>query len=118
MNMNILFTAVLFGFSVHAAPPAVSPSATPTTAHIYYFQTLAFGKGLGEISAGDLEAFAKLIQMIRAKKQKIEQAHVAVWSDKPFSSTSSLAQKDRDLADQRIGAIENHLESKYGIGNI
>lgn len=119
MNSFWFFRAALclIAVSLQAASASAVIHA-PVPPHSFYYQVLAFSKGSSEIPDESRAGLTTLIQEIKEKKQRIEQAHVAVWSDRPFSTTASLSPKDRDLADQRIARVENELEAKYGIGNV
>ncbi len=90
----------------------------PSTAHAFYFQIVTFKKGSSEISKVDKDALAALIQSVKDRSQKIEQAHVAVWSDRLSSVKSALSQDDRSLAEKRIVAIEDHLEGALGMSYV
>ncbi len=116
-----LVVFVLFSLvaqSIFFARPAGASRGPAATTHAFYYQVLSFKKSAAEISDNDQEALQALFASLKEKKQKIEQVHVAVWSDKAFSTKTALSQKDRSLADQRAAAVENLLEVKFGIGNV
>ncbi len=111
------FGLVIVVIALPLVTHAVKRSPAPP-AHLSYYQVLNFKKGVSKISAVDQESIEALVTSIKEKKQKIDQAHIAVWSDRAFSMAAALPQKDRDLAEERIATIEDELESRFGIGNV
>ena len=106
-----------------AAPAPESGTAVkaiqrlPSSSHNSYFQVVHFSKGSVDIPEGDQETLSAIIADSKDKKEKIEQVHVAVWSDQNTSTTAGSV-KDRELANSRILAIENYLEAKQELGSI
>ena len=118
-QLKIAFFATTLIFSSVQSLAATQPKPrAPAATHAFYFQVLNFSRGGTDLSEVDREALRELTRSMKEKKQKIEEAHVAVWSDRAFSETTSLPLKDRELADARIVLIEDVLESKFGIGNV
>jgi hypothetical protein len=94
------------------------PKRWPSSAHAFYFQVVTFKKGSSEISKVDKDALDALIQAVKDHSQKIEQAHVAVWSDRRPAEKSVSSIGDRAIAEKRIVAIEDHLEGPLGLSNV
>lgn len=87
----------------------------PATSHRVYTEVVTFKRGSSEISKADRETLTALFQTIKDKSQKVEQAHVAVWSDESLGSRSASA---RSLADARISVLEHILEGDLGLSNV
>lgn len=82
----------------------------PATSHVFYDQVMTFKKGSAELSKSDKETLAALLKTVRDRSQKVEQVHVAAWSDQPL--------KDRALAEKRMNAIQDELEGPRGLSYV
>jgi hypothetical protein len=109
------FLLEALSFQAHAREPHRLPATAP---HIFYDQVITFKKGSAEISKSDQETLLALQQAMKEKSQKVEQVHVAVWSDLPFPKAASLSERDRALAESRIMAIEDFLEGPLGLSYV
>ena len=103
-----------FPFSAGARQQRL-PSAR---SHAAYFQIITFKKGSSEISKGESNALEVLVHSMKDRSQKIEQAHVAVWSDGESPAKAALTPADRALAEKRIVAIESYLEGPLGVSYV
>lgn len=124
LSSIILGSLILALHSFSKAAPAPEPATVtrviqrlPSSSHNSYFQVVHFAKGSVEIPEGDQDTLSAVIADSKEKKEKIEQVHVAVWSDQTTTANAGN-EKDRELANSRILAIENYLESKQELGAI
>jgi hypothetical protein len=111
-----------FSFAGPAASAAASgvrgPKRLPATSHVFYDQVVTFKKGSSELSKADQDTLAALFQTIKSRSQKVEQVHLAAWSDRPFSPKAPQTKKDRALAESRIVALETVLEGPLAMNYV
>jgi len=103
-----LFAGLLTGafcFSAQAVPKRL-----PATSHVFYDQVITFKKGSSELSTTDKETLQALLKTVKERSQKVEQVHVAAWSDRKG--------QDRELAEKRMNAIQDELEGALGLSYV
>jgi hypothetical protein len=83
------------------------------------YQVLEFKKGSSELTDSAKKNIRNMIQNAKASG-KIEQAHVAVWSDKqtPKEQGADLSEKEQDLAKKRSETVENYLQDQLKVSSV
>ena len=100
LNLVCVTVAMTLGFVPAAFAKALRQ---PATTHVFYDQVFTFKKGAFEIAKTDKDGLAALLQIVKNRSQKVEQIHVAAWSDQ--------SNADRELALKRANSIQDYLEA-------
>jgi hypothetical protein len=77
---------------------------------------ITFKKGQSNLTSDHKSQIRSYINSMKGK-DSLNEAKIAVWSDKELLSSTNFRTKDRKLADARGKAIENFLEKELGVSN-
>ena len=79
-------------------------------------QTIAFERGSASLSDEAKLNLKQMVDDIRARGD-VDKIKIAAWSDRPFMGESDLAKADRNLAKERLDAINNYLKDELDVSN-
>ncbi len=96
---GLLAGAFFISIFAQAAPKRGQPAASE---HLAYHYVTLFKKSASDLTQADKDALMRVLQTIKDRSQKIEQVHVAAWSDKELSN--------RELATKRANALQDYFE--------
>jgi hypothetical protein len=93
-------------------------SATEKQMAMKEFKVVTFGKSDYNLTDAQKQALKSLIDTARADGE-IKAVHIAAWSDKQFpKGKKELKDADKELAKERIDALENYLKSDLKVSDV
>lgn len=117
MHLKTITSLVLFALmsmnsgTIFAAKTASAVNNKNAKSPDYPSMVVPFKAGDASLSNEMKDQVKKLVEGARSKG-KIEDIHIAAWSDQPFPKDKDLPKGDRDLAKQRADNIKKFLKQE------
>jgi hypothetical protein len=97
--------------------PAHEVQATDDNDSTLYSEVVTFDRGSADLSADAKDRLSAMINRIHPDGD-VDEAKLAVWSDKAFVAGMDLPKADRDLADRRIDNISSYLKKDLKVNDV